>query len=388
MREEISNFVCFSLLSAYTVLTLRRSHRSPTARCFGPCIIHGYNWRTPTRCTDGSRCLYRGAVKNRYFLFFLQLTIHSTTSGIYQQGLFRTLPSRDRYIQLIDIYDSSTDYGAKFSMHKQTMPDICAVLSTFISSLPHPLLDPRLYGGFWHWCVKPSVKREEARRSQQDAEEDDKRTKGELPPTLPMPVKQQQQRLPQAQDDLNLGNDDDIECHQILVAQLILRFLPIGHLSLLIYLCGFFTQLPLCPENGIHFEDIARIYGSKILGGTTKVSSQKMMVWLLSRWYKISEGLLTDACGMSQSSTTAQEELPNSEDIGRTSPLLQTCGARRSRSSDSDRSSYSSSSPHDQAESTRHRKKRSIESTPESDDEAPSRSGRPSRRHRLGLSVP
>lgn len=311
---------------------------------------------------------------------------HLPSSGIYQQGLFRTLPSRDRHIQLIDIYDSSADYGAKFSMHGQTMPDICAVLSTFISALPHPLLDPKLYGGFWHWCVKPSVKREEVRRSQQDAEEEEKRARGELPLMLPISAKQHQR---QAQDDLHLGHDGDIERHQIMVAQIILRFLPTGQLSLLIYLCGFFTQLPLCPENGIQFEDIARIFGHKIFGATAKVSSQKMMVWLLSRWHSISEGLLTDACGMSRPSTPApnQEELPNSEDKGG-SPLVKTPSSRRSRSSDSDRSSYSSS-PHDQAESstTRHRKKRSIESTPESGEEALPRSRRLSRRSRLGLSV-
>ncbi|KAG2037969.1 hypothetical protein BDR03DRAFT_956006 [Suillus americanus] len=305
-----------------------------------------------------------------------------TRTGIYQQGLFRTLPSIDRHIQLIDIYSSSADYGAKFSMHGQTMPDICAVLSTFISALPHPLLDPKLYGGFWHWCVKPSVKREEVRRSQQDAEEEEKRARGELPLLPPIPARQDQR---QAQDDLHLGHDGDIERHQIMVAQIILRFLPIGQLSLLIYLCGFFTHLPLCPENGIQFEDIARIFGHKIFGSTARVSSQKMMVWLLSRWHSISEDLLTDACGMSRPSTPVpnQEGLPNNEDKGG-SPLVKTPSSRRSRSSDSDRSSYSSS--HDQAESstTRHRKKRSIESTPESGEEALPRSRRPPRRNRPG----
>lgn len=306
-----------------------------------------------------------------------------TKTGIYQQGLFRTFPNRDRHLQLIDIFDSSADYGAKFSMHGQTMPDICAVLSSFISALPHPLLDPKLYGGFWHWCVKPSVKREEVRRSQQDAEEEEKRARGELPPLLPTSARQHQRQF---QDDLHLGDDGDIERHQIMVAQIILRFLPIGHLSLLIYLCGFFTQLPLCPENGIQFEDIARIFGHKIFGATAKVSSQKMMVWLLSRWHHISENILTDACGMSRPSTPVlnQEELPNSEDKSG-GPLVKTPSSRRSRSSDSDRSSYSSS-PYDQAESstTRHRKKRSIESTPESGEEVLPTSRRLSRRSRLG----
>lgn len=318
------------------------------------------------------------------------MALHSCSPGIYQQGLFRTLPSRDRYIQLIDVYDSSADYGAKFSMHKQTMPDICAVLSTFISSLPHPLLDPRLYNGFWHWCVKPSVKREEVRHKQQDAE-DEIRARGKLP-HLPFISAGRQQHQAKAQDDLHLGNDGDLESRQIMIAEIILRFLPVSQLSLLIYLCGFFTQLPLCPENGIQFEDVARIYASKILGGTAKVSSQRMMVWLLSRWSKISEGLLADACGMSLPSALAQEEPPHGDDTsGGASPLLKTSGSRRSRSSDSARSSYSSTSPCDQAESStgRYRKKRSIESISMSgsDNEAQSRSRRPSRRNRLGLSV-
>lgn len=265
-------------------------------------------------------------------------------------------------------------------MHKQTMPDICAVLSTFITGLPHPLLDPRLYSGFWNWCVKPSVKREEARCNQQDAEEEEKRARVITP--------KQEQEQSKAQGDLHLEDDCDLERDQIMIAQIILRFLPIGQLSLLMYLCGFFTQLPLCPENGIHFEDIARIYGYKIIGGTVKVSSQKMMVWLLSRWCKISEGLLADACVTLLSSTPAQEELPNDEDTGDISPLPQTRGSRRSRSPDSDCSSHSSS-PLDQSEfsTSRYRKKRSIESTPELDNEPSSRSRRPSRRNRLGLSV-
>lgn len=322
------------------------------------------------------------------FLLPLDSALHSCTPGIYQPGLFRTLPNRDRYIQLIDVYNSSADYGAKFSMHKQTMPDICAVLSTFISGLPHPLLDPRLYSGFWHWCVKPSVKREEVRRNQQDVEDENNRARGELPHLLRTSIKQQQQ--PRAQDDLQIGNDGDIERHQIMIAEIILRFLPSSHLSLLIYLCGFFTQLPLCPENGIQFEDIARIYGPKVLGGTVKASSQKMMVWLLSRWHKISEGLLADACGVSQSPNPAQGELPHGDNTDDTSPPQKICGSRRSRSSDSDRSSSSSTPPCDQAESStgRYRKKRSLESMSGSDDdEVPSRSRRPSRRHGLGLSV-
>ncbi|KIJ63537.1 hypothetical protein HYDPIDRAFT_168366 [Hydnomerulius pinastri MD-312] len=221
-----------------------------------------------------------------------------TKTGIYQNGLFRALPSRDRHLQLIDIFDKSADFGAQFSMRGQMMPDVCALLSTFISSLPGPLLDPHLYSALWQWSVKPSVKREDARREQQEWEEEERRAKGE--PRRPSSTQ------PRDRDDLHLGTDDDLEGDQICIAQILLRLLPIGNLSLLIYLCGFFTQLPLCPENGIQFEDIARIFGQRLLGGSTKAVSQKMMVWLLTRWSQISDTLFGESCGMNPPSSPTQ----------------------------------------------------------------------------------
>ncbi|KAH7883431.1 hypothetical protein F5I97DRAFT_1981873 [Phlebopus sp. FC_14] len=216
-----------------------------------------------------------------------------TKTGIYQNGLFRALPSRDRHLQLIDIFDKSPNFGAGFNMRGQAMPDICAVLSTFISSLPKPLVDPHIYSAFWQWCVKPSVKREDARREQEDFEEEERVAKGE-PARRP--------RVPQ--DNLRLGTDDlELEGDQICTAQVLLRLLPMSHLSLLTYLCGFFTQLPLCPENGMQFEDIARIFGHRLLGGSVKMISQKMMVWLLSRWSRVSEGLFAKECGLSRPSS-------------------------------------------------------------------------------------
>ncbi|KIJ09994.1 hypothetical protein PAXINDRAFT_172261, partial [Paxillus involutus ATCC 200175] len=221
-----------------------------------------------------------------------------TKTGIYQSGLFRALPSRDRHLQLIDIFDKSTDFGAHFSMRGQTMPDVCALLSTFLSSLPSPLIDPHIYSALWQWSVKPSVKREDARREQQEGEEEERRAKSGPPrPNLTKPT----ERV-----DLHLTTDGELEGNQVCIAQILLRFVPIGNLSLLIYLLGFFTQLPLCPDNGIDFEDIARIFGYRLLGGSAKAVSQKMMLWLLTRWPQISEMLLAENCGMSPSSSPAQ----------------------------------------------------------------------------------
>lgn len=215
--------------------------------------------------------------------------VSSEYLGIYQSGLFRALPSRDRHLQLIDLFDKSPDFGAQFNMRGQAMPDICALLSTFISSLPSPLLDTHIYSALWQWSVKPSVKREDARRDQQEEEEENRRARGEPPhPEAWMPHK-----------DLCLDDTDSaLETDQLSTAQILLRFLPTENLSLLVYLCAFFTQLPLCPENGLQLEDVARIFGHRLLGGSVKVVSQRMMMWLLTRWHRISETLFGDMCGM------------------------------------------------------------------------------------------
>ena len=60
---------------------------------------------------------------------------------------------------------------------------------------------------------------------------------------------------------------------------------------LIVYLCAFFTQVPLCLENGITFEDIGRIFGPPVFGGPVP-AARCMMVWFLKRWNRVSDGLL------------------------------------------------------------------------------------------------
>lgn len=95
-----------------------------------------------------------------------------------------------------------------------------------------------------------------------------------------------------------------IESPQIAIARHLLQLLPSANLSLLVYLLAFFTQVPLAPANGIQFEDVARIFSGALLGtggsrggartgagqGTGSLSG-RMLVWLLTRWGRISEGL-------------------------------------------------------------------------------------------------
>jgi len=52
--------------------------------------------------------------------------------------------------------------------------------------------------------------------------------------------------------------------------------------------------VPLCPENGITFEDIGRIFGPPIFGGPVP-AARRVMVWFLKRWNRVSDGLLDEA---------------------------------------------------------------------------------------------
>ena len=94
-------------------------------------------------------------------------------SGIYQCNLFRTLPNRSRLLELINIFDSEqqppgsiirsrqslppkispkSGFGANTSLHLESTPDICALLSTYLSALPEPILLPALFRPIWDWC--------------------------------------------------------------------------------------------------------------------------------------------------------------------------------------------------------------------------------------------
>jgi len=90
---------------------------------------------------------------------------------------------------------------------------------------------------------------------------------------------------------LRAAQDDAAETGQVAVARDLLRLLPTHSFSLIVYLCAFFTQVPLCPENGITFEDIGRIFGPPVFGGPVP-AARRMMVWFLKRWNRVSEGLL------------------------------------------------------------------------------------------------
>ena len=92
---------------------------------------------------------------------------------------------------------------------------------------------------------------------------------------------------------------------QIRAAQHLLRLAPPAACALFAYLVGFFTQLPLSPDNGIALEDVVRLFGRALAGeaggaigpsgderkGDGRERRDAVLMWLLERWARVSEGL-------------------------------------------------------------------------------------------------
>ena len=47
---------------------------------------------------------------------------------------------------------AKSGFCANTSLHLESTPDICALLSTYLSALPEPILLPPLFRPIWDWC--------------------------------------------------------------------------------------------------------------------------------------------------------------------------------------------------------------------------------------------
>ncbi|KAH9055393.1 Rho GTPase activation protein, partial [Lactarius vividus] len=215
-------------------------------------------------------------------------------TGIYKSGLFRDLPNRQRHHELRTLFDTPPAFGEGMNLRAESTADICALLLTYLKELPEPVLTPYLFNAFWNWCVRPSVKREDERTRKEQDEEEELRA-----------------RFFQT------------ETGQVAVARDLLRLLPTHSFSLIVYLCAFFTQVPLCPENGIALEDIGRIFGPSVFGGPVP-AARRMMVWFLKRWNRVSDGLLDpEPDDASSGSSTGSSASASAHQSGRDARLLE-----------------------------------------------------------------
>ncbi|KAF9808295.1 hypothetical protein IEO21_07883 [Rhodonia placenta] len=241
-------------------------------------------------------------------------------TGIYQNDLFRALPDRARLVELVRTFDDMP-LGSAASptsvLRHASMADVCALLSSFVNSLPNALLDRTIHNALWTWCVRPAVARDDAKREQEMKAEMERYAKA--PPKMWRKRSQSEPKTPPSASATPQSHKTPDELRremiekerpQVAIARLVLQLIPVENLSLLAYLCAFFTQIPLCPDNGLTFEDIARIFGNRLLGGPSKNAARVLMVWLLNRWSRISAGLFDIEDGVS---TKAQKNRETSK---------------------------------------------------------------------------
>jgi sulfur relay (sulfurtransferase) DsrC/TusE family protein len=161
-------------------------------------------------------------------------------------------------------------------------------------ALPEPLIDPALLEPLFRWCVKPSCKRDDEKRDTEAKYEDEARMaaqrRGEQLKRRDFPSKISPIRWTKKEERKN----EELEKPHIAIAVILFKLLPSAHFSLLVYLLGFFTELPICPDNGMTLEETTKKFAEKMMGGS-KVNSRKVMMWLLTRWPRILDGLFSES---------------------------------------------------------------------------------------------
>jgi sulfur relay (sulfurtransferase) DsrC/TusE family protein len=164
-------------------------------------------------------------------------------------------------------------------------------------ALPEPLIDPAFFEPLFRWCVKPSCKRDDEKRDTEAKYEDEARMaaqrRGEQLKRRDFPSKISPIRWTKKEERKN----EELEKPHIAIAVILFKLLPSAHFSLLVYLLGFFTELPICPDNGMTLEETTKKFAEKMMGGS-KVDSRKVMMWLLTRWPRILDGLFREQGGI------------------------------------------------------------------------------------------
>jgi hypothetical protein len=141
---------------------------------------------------------------------------------------------------------------------------------------------------------QPTVKRENKRRERNQKEDEEYQQKLKEKYWWVSPQAALKRARLENLRKLQLMDRDEALVHaeerQINLTALPFCLLPPGNYSLLVYLLAF-SQIPLCPENGMQFDDIGNMYGHGIFGWPSSTVATKMMVWLLTRWPRIAEVL-------------------------------------------------------------------------------------------------
>ncbi|KAJ3555267.1 hypothetical protein NM688_g2675 [Phlebia brevispora] len=241
-------------------------------------------------------------------------------TGAYEPHLFRSLPNRQRLLDLVSYFDqgparamrnnlasapNAKIYAKTPSLHAEQAGDICALLVTYLSSLPDSLIHRSLSDALWAWCVSPSIIRQEQRlrrRGDDDASESEYETSESEDENAPS----YNTRLRQMEvERLTLPH------HQGPGAHCAARPPPPSSTTFLAPVPphDIFATLLVCPENGLSADDIGRIFCQALMGRKDKMHGEqedtkdadqpqgysdrrererKTMVWLVNHWERIS----------------------------------------------------------------------------------------------------
>ena len=213
---------------------------------------------------------------------------------MYEPGLFKDFPNppdRQNCKKLVAEYNRGPMWGDHYALEKESVPDICFLLITFLAALNEPLIDPTIAPPFFRWVVEPSCKRDhEAREKiakQMMEELEDRTYRG-----TNIHVSSDDVEIPWTKADLQ--RLAVLEKPQIAIAVILLKLLPLAHFSLLIYLLRFFTELTVYPGNGMSIKESVRLWADQLIGGK---DGSRILEWLLTRWDRLSEALFEDSRG-------------------------------------------------------------------------------------------
>ncbi|KAI0797965.1 hypothetical protein C8Q75DRAFT_740188 [Abortiporus biennis] len=256
-------------------------------------------------------------------------------SGMKTPGLFSMPPDKVRVMRLISRFDELAPKRPLPSLRNESVPDVCALLATYITSLPCPMFHRSFFDALWAWCVSPTLTREKERYRElrtrlrktdngelQSASEDDDIDDdsemdigfGGLPSLKSRRAKnrKKEQAVERAKWRAHAAAHPEVyrqyknekhermhqlerelyahETSQIAVARLVLMSLSPTQFSIVVYLFSFFSEVASHPENEVTFNNLCKMFSFKLLGGPSKEASRTTMLWMLTRWGRIEDG--------------------------------------------------------------------------------------------------
>lgn len=192
--------------------------------------------------------------------------------GLDEPNLFLTPPDEERTNYLLRMFDQPyasegrAFFEKAFSVCLEGEPahNLCALVTTYLYSLPDAAIEPCFITCFWVWCVLPTVRREKQRGA----------AAAHLPP-------------------YSEAERFELETRQIATARALIRLLPRATIGFFVYLLSFFAQALQHPKNGLTLEHLVNLLPGPLFG-YTDARCKHLVVWFVTRWGRIHKGLFDE----------------------------------------------------------------------------------------------